>query len=468
MTTDTTALTRAIGRREFIRGAALAGGALAGAGSSIVALVPGAATAATAAANPANGVNLFTDQENPLFNFQANFALGAAGEGAGEVGEVIATANLINARGLSYTTYVEEFTALGDRLARIADEALAGGHRVSAREASLRSATYYAQALFFVLGTSRRAHEAEAYKVGQRQFDRASQLFDPPFERLRIPYAGTYLPGYFLSPDSSGRQRPTVILTNGSDAQNIDTWVYGGAAALARDYNALIYEGPGQGSTLFERQIPLRPDWEKVVTPIVDYLHTRHDVDTRRIVLSGESFGGELVVRAAAFEHRLAAVVADPGSVDTWLAYPESLRGLLSTPGGETAVNRVWNSEVVPHLTSLESFELAKRTELYAPQFLHAARAGKVLTDLWALGKIGSRYTDKDVIHRVRTPTMSIGYELETFYPGQYVQLYDALRCRKEKVLFTVAEGAEYHNGPLAPQRRNQVVFDWLDDVLRR
>ena len=33
--------------------------------------------------------------------------------------------------------------------------------------------------------------------------------------------------------------------------------------------------------------------------------------------------------------------------------------------------------------------------------------------------------------------------------------------------MFTAADGAELHDGPVAPQRRNEVVFDWLDDVLR-
>jgi hypothetical protein len=59
---------------------------------------------------------------------------------------------------------------------------------------------------------------------------------------------------------------------NGSDAQNIDIYAFGGAAAIERDWTALIFEGPGQGSMLFERKIPFRPDWEKVITPIVDFL----------------------------------------------------------------------------------------------------------------------------------------------------------------------------------------------------
>jgi hypothetical protein len=31
---------------------------------------------------------------------------------------------------------------------------------------------------------------------------------------------------------------------------------------------------------------------------------------------------------------------------------------------------------------------------------------------------------------------------------------------------FTAAAGCEFHCAPMAPQRRNQVLFDWLDGVL--
>ena len=106
--------------------------------------------------------------------------------------------------------------------------------------------------------------------------------------------------------------------------------MFGGAAALERGYNALIFEGPGQGSMLFEREIFFRPDWEHVVTPIVDWLTAQPDVDANRIAITGWSLCGESVIRAAAFEHRLAAVVADPGVLDVWLSYPAFLRKLFT------------------------------------------------------------------------------------------------------------------------------------------
>ena len=66
------------------------------------------------------------------------------------------------------------------------------------------------------------------------------------------------MPGWLLRPPGAGlrTRRPTIILNNGNDAQNIGLYVYGAAEAVALGYNALIFEGPGQGSMLFLRGIP--------------------------------------------------------------------------------------------------------------------------------------------------------------------------------------------------------------------
>ncbi len=112
----------------------------------------------------------------------------------------------------------------------------AGGraHTAGARSAYLRAASYYDLCLYFILGTSARAREADAYAAMQRCWQQASQLFDPPFEPVCIPYGSGWLPGYLLRPDTRTVRRPTVILNNGEDAQNDRPYAYGGAAALER------------------------------------------------------------------------------------------------------------------------------------------------------------------------------------------------------------------------------------------
>jgi hypothetical protein len=51
------------------------------------------------------------------------------------------------------------------------------------------------------------------------------------------------------------------------------------AAAPALDrgwYNCLTFEGPGQGGVIRKQKIPFRYDWEKVVSPVIDYAIKRN------------------------------------------------------------------------------------------------------------------------------------------------------------------------------------------------
>ena len=457
-------------RRSLLRAGVLGGGAiavLAAAGTGTGA--PAAAAAGGPAAAPQQLQNLFTLSD---LDFETLFAFGSAGYGCAEFGQLVTAVNQVNAAGASYQTYYGTFLALAQRTSALADRERAAGHTASARSAYLRASTYYDMCLYFILGTTARAQEASAYAAVQRCWQQASQLFDPPFEPVRIPYGNTWLPGYLLRPDTRPVRRPTVILNNGEDAQNITMYALGGADAIERGYNALIFEGPGQGSMLFQRQIPFRPDWENVITPIVDYLRSRPDVDPSRIALNGSSLGGELVIRAAAFEHRLAAVVADPAILSVWLSwttgYPQ-LGSLFASGASKEEINKIWQGKIVPTFNAVDWYNVAKRAEGYGQQFLLAARAGHVFGDLYDFGTTVMKFTCAQVAGRVTAPTLVTAYqddELVIPASGQGSQVYKLLRSRKQFHQFTAAEGAQDHCAPMAPQTRNQVVYDWLDGVL--
>jgi len=89
-------------------------------------------------------------------------------------------------------------------------------------------------------------------------------------------------------------------------------------AANRRGYHCLLFDGPGQGRVLIQQGLPMRPDWENVVRPVLDYALTRPEVDPARIALAGWSFGGYLALRGAGGERRLAACIADPGLSGLW------------------------------------------------------------------------------------------------------------------------------------------------------
>jgi Prolyl oligopeptidase family len=103
----------------------------------------------------------------------------------------------------------------------------------------------------------------------------------------------------------------------------------------------MAFDGPGQQAALFRQGKPFRHDWEAVLTPVVDAMAARSDVDADRIALIGVSQAGYWVPRALAFEHRFVAAVADPGVVDvssSWIGQlPGFMRSQLTDPSKKNA-----------------------------------------------------------------------------------------------------------------------------------
>ncbi|KAJ5383281.1 Peptidase M35 deuterolysin [Penicillium concentricum] len=101
-----------------------------------------------------------------------------------------------------------------------------------------------------------------------------------------------------------------------------EEWFAIGAAALARGYNFLAFDGPGRGAAIRRQHLHFRPDWENVLTPVVDYALTRTDIDVNAIVIFGWSMGGYLVARGAMQDHRAQAIILDDGVYDFGSAFP--------------------------------------------------------------------------------------------------------------------------------------------------
>jgi dienelactone hydrolase len=444
-----------LSRRGLIGGALAAGAA--GALVGVPGVAAGAAKPAPGAKKEKRAAAVFFKDE--ALNFQMLFALGGAGYGASEVGEVLAAFDRIHAKGDSLGATYEEFLRLGRRTRVQADKERAAGRTASARGSYLRAAMYLDQALFYTLAskTPTRHQEGVVYTEMEGAFAKAAALFQPRFEPVRIPWSGGTMPGWLLGPGGQGK-RPTVILNNGSDAQNIDMYVYGGAAALERGWNALILEGPGQGSNLFLRSEPFIPDWERVITPVVDFLRARPEVDRRRISLVGQSFGGFLTARAAAHEHRLAGLVPDPGVHDPFLDWqqelPPSLLKLLGE-GKAAEFDRIWD-QIPSQLSAADAFGVAKRSEIYGNGGGYEKMSN------------ASRFVmQRAEARQITAPVAICSPELENFFPGQPETMHKWLGAQSTLLKFTVAEGAEYHCEPMAPQLRNERVFDWLETNAR-
>ncbi len=390
------------------------------------------------------------------FEFETRALLGNIPYGCGDIGEVLTTAGAIEDG--SASDWVAQWRDLATRVEDIADEALGHGHRVSARGAYLRAAAYFAAAQVFVDGIDKADDALKVLFASHRHcFDRHVALLEPPADRVAIPYEGGLMPGYFFVPTDDGHARPTIILCNGSDGAVTSLWPGVAQPALDRGYNSLVFDGPGQQSMLFDHDVSFRPDWEHVISPVVDFLVERSDVNAEKLAIYGLSQGGYWVPRALAYEHRIAAAVVDPGVDDvftSWRAhFPEEMLELLDADDADG-----FNANMAVALESATPQErqtMEWRTKPYG--------SGQ---SAFATFKSVEQYRLDDLVTRISTPLMVTDPEGEQFWPGQSRRLFDSLPGQKVLVPFTKAEGADMHCEPMARTLLEQRMYDWLDETL--
>ena len=378
-------------------------------------------------------------------NFDYNFTkfLGLAPYSGAEIGECYETAHRIVDGDVESWTIAWLSTAR--RVESLANEALEGGHKISAREAFLRATTYYQAAFFFILDTDPR--KSEVYKKHVACFQAAGALFAPPFESVLIPYEGRKLPGYFLRCDE--KPRPTVLIQMGADGSAEQTYFSGGgAAALRRGYNALLFEGPGQtGAFMRDRSLTYRYDWEIPVKAVVDYALARPEVDQAKLALIAYSMGGYLGPRAVAFEKRIAACIVS-GLVPSFYKMISSRFGSLRSAAATGSYNGAQRHLLHEHLPKY-GFDngiadvpkvdaILRKMELYGLEdeitcpllVVQAAAEGEVATN-------------------------------------EAREFFDKLPNPKNKfVLTTEKDGAEMHCQKGNASFLHAIEFDWLDDIL--
>jgi hypothetical protein len=185
--------------------------------------------------------------------------------------------------------------------------------------AYLRAASYYAAALALIEESDGLVDEGRLWQRQRECWDRAVSVAGG--ERLSISYERTTLPGYFFSGGEGAR--PLVVIDHGGRVATSEAWAAGGAAARARGYHWMTFDGPGRQAALRRQGLVLRADWEHVLTPVLDAMLARPDVDREHVVVIGIEHAGYGVPRALAFEHRVAAAMLAPGIVDAsrpWLS----------------------------------------------------------------------------------------------------------------------------------------------------
>jgi dienelactone hydrolase len=241
-------------------------------------------------------------------------------------------------RPFNIESWWQEWSRVAEKNERMADEYAAAGLRVSANGFYMRASRFYREANFYL--PEHHAQQLPTYRKYRETFDRAWEMVPPPFERVTVNIGGNALPGYFRKPGGAqGRRFPTVIGVQGADSMAENTIMGGASGYVARGMAYLVVDLPGMGGAQRLHNLYLPPDTETVVSPLIDYLETRPDVDTSRIGVVGISMGGYSAPRAAASEDRIAAVWMASGSYnlqqDIFDYYPplqDRLRWIIGAP----------------------------------------------------------------------------------------------------------------------------------------
>jgi pimeloyl-ACP methyl ester carboxylesterase len=283
---------------------------------------------------------------------------------------------------------------------------------------------------------------------------------DPPVRALEIPFAGTALPA-ILGSGGDGGPRPTIVHVSGYDSTIYESFFALGPAAMERGYTVLCFDGPGQGRPLVRDGLTMRPDWEAVVAPVIDHALTLPEVDPERVVLSGWSFGGFLAPRAAAFEHRIAALVADPGQ---WDQRPGIVGSLPLSDDDRARFPDVDPALLAPMdawLRGPEGDPMLRWKLLGRGLWVHG------LDSLFDYLRDLCGYEVSPVASRIACPAFLTAAEGDASGAGVQA-LADAIGPRATVARFTAAEGAGGHCEGTARTLFEQRALDWLDETLRR
>jgi pimeloyl-ACP methyl ester carboxylesterase len=387
---------------------------------------------------------------SPEMDFQLMRQLGAMTAGGGTAGEIFAArAKIADNDALAWPA---PFVEQAERLEGYAEKALSRGHTVTAGEHWLRASSYYRSAEYF---SDPFKPNNRTYGMKSRDtFIKASECLPHAIQPVDIPFEGAMLPGYFMIPEGGAPDGRTAIVMTGFDGTGEELYFQTAADGLARGFNILAAEGPGQVGTL--RQNPdllFRPDFEVPISAIVDYCLTRPEVNADKLALYGISFGGYFVSRGAAHDGRIKALIANSPIIDL-LAY---MSGYVAAVEGDKEGGDVGLDEVdeIPDQYLPSSVKLNFKSA--------CRRYGVKSFSSWF--EVLQDYRVTEDLEKISCPSLAM---VGVGEGGEAIRQHEVF-CERvsgpvTNRVFAIEEGADMHcqlgNLPLS----NAVIYDWLSE----
>ncbi|OQE44913.1 hypothetical protein PENCOP_c002G06428 [Penicillium coprophilum] len=384
------------------------------------------------------------------FHFELLRILAHATYGGADVGEVLATASQIQPG--DFESFSSAFNRRAEHIRAQAEDLT---NEISIRDAMFRAATYYRAADFYIHGNW---DDPRILLYWEKQ----TRCFDEAIARLTVPGYRKVLAGpdfnipiiFFPANHDDAVKRPTIVLGSGYDGSMEEMYHLYGVAVLERGWNVICYEGPGQTCMRRYQKVGFTHEWEKAVSPVIDFLETIPSVDMTKVGLLGCSMAGLLAARAAAFEHRIAAVFSVDG-----------LYNFVNTP----VFDPVHGLASFAHI---EDFETA--AVLFNNQSIPTTARWALSHGLWAFNvKTPAEYLDKSrlfslvgLTDKIKCPVFVANAADDHFFKGQPEAMRDALGDKAHYYVFSSEDAAGDHCHVGASKYSNQILLDWFEKTV--
>jgi pimeloyl-ACP methyl ester carboxylesterase len=270
-----------------------------------------------------------------------------------------------------------------------------------------------------------------------------------------VPYEGTTLPSIDLRPVV---ETGAPIVAFGGFDSYIEEFLPVLTTIAATGRRVIAFDGPGQGGAIEDSGLPMIAEWERPVAAVLDH----YGLD--KVTAVGISLGGGLVIRAAAFEPRIARAISY-NIMDDELEVAVAHSGRFAPPIVRALV---WaRQRFLVNLIVKARAAMSPITEWGIQLGMHITKTKTPYDFL----RTTSRVTTRHISDRVTQDVLLLAGATDHYVPLHQLDRQAANLTNARSIttrVFTAEEQASSHcqigNVGLAVR----VIRDWLDQVEER
>ncbi|MDI9819374.1 MULTISPECIES: S9 family peptidase [unclassified Legionella] len=398
----------------------------------------------------ARGIIKIKGFSDPEMEFQLLRQLGSTAYGGASVGECFAMADEIQEG--EPETWVKAFAKWGNNQQQEAIARAAKNHALSAYEQFLKASNSFRAAEYY--SPWQKEGHRKLGLLSRACFQQAMAFSKHYFESFTFNLDGEIIPAYLICPYKERTPKKTIIIVSGFDGTMEEEYCMRGIAGLERGYNVILMAGPGQMDTArLNDGSCFKPDYEKPLALVIDQLAHRQEIDHNKLALCGISFGGYFATRAACFEPRVKALIANSPIVDLY-AYMSAFSGI--DPLKDIPDTDDFSIEDLAYIPEQEmSKQLKAQTESLISRF--GQKTFK------ATFRYLQEFKVEEMLDRIKCPTLALIGEAEGREPERQSRQF-VKKTNAAEYKFNDTTGASTHCQVGNPVLANAIMYDWLDE----